>query len=80
MSERLPEGSQCIIYKSKVFFINLVYGSAKEIVKEMLEVVRHIVYILKDQKAPVDQHHVAKRVRNEFVKDLTEGATSLGEM
>lgn len=54
------------IYKSKVMSINLMTGTEAAIKKEMLEVVRHIVFILKCQKEAVDAHKDAKRVRNYF--------------
>ena len=66
MFQRLQEGPQTTIYKSKVICINLISGNENEIENEMLEVVRHIVFILKRQKEAVNQHSDAKRVRNEL--------------
>jgi hypothetical protein len=62
----VEEGNQTIIYQSKVFTINLINSDEMQIEEEMLEVVRHIVFILKNQKEAVDGHNIAKRVNNQF--------------
>jgi len=68
MLQKLVVGAdgQSTIYKSSVKTINLLDASEADIEKQMLEVVRHIVWILQRQKESVDQHQFAKRVRNEL--------------
>jgi len=66
MFQKLVEGEQTTIYKSKVIAIDLVNGDESRIRTELLVVVRHIVWMLKFQKNAVDLHPHAKKVRNEL--------------
>jgi hypothetical protein len=56
-------GAPSTISKSNPILINLLNGHEQEIKEQMLEVVRHIVWILTTQKDFVDAHPNAKRVR-----------------
>eukprot|EP01031_Cornospumella_fuschlensis_P029200 gene29200-35245_t len=64
--EGKTEGERTTIYKSQISCINLITGDRATIEKEMLVVVRKLVWILTQQKDAVDSHQVAKRVRNEL--------------
>ena len=68
MFQKLVEtpGIGTIIHKSAIISINLVSGHDAEIKDQMVQVVRRIVWILKEQKAKIDEHPTAKRVRNEL--------------
>jgi hypothetical protein len=60
------DGTPSTIHKSRVSCIDLITGDRAKIEKEMMVVVRKIVWILTQQKDYVDTHQDAKRVRNEL--------------
>ena len=68
MFQKLAEvqGHPTAIHMSHILTIDLVTGSEAAIRTQMLGVVRKIVWILKEQKARVDEHTFAKRVKHEW--------------